>query len=418
MAGINNLGFMNGLSNGLNGSAYRQAPASPLQQPGNVDILDGFQPSRDALEEGQTEHGDLVTQMALGQGLQGTAVQTVTPHGAVSKRTDGDWATMDKVNPSEKSFDRALGDYFASSQQGCIQDAATGTGDALAKGDNHAAINISSDQSKARMVDNLYGSMREAWAPGQHDSPEAIKQGQNLLHNYAKTYGLNENDLTHDTPNTGKARAALQNNLIAQANRGVASNQTGISNAEQSYAKNTHALADQKVSTVVAVGNEGQLESEMTADAGGRKPQGMGSDFYSNPYTNADTVNVGATGSTNDLNANSISNYSSPSPNVSLYANGNELKFIPSGSGKVRQTPEEGTSFAAPEVAADLANIHAQHQDFSNDQALQYLKQHKSHSMQTSQGPMPVLNTPTLAWGPPKGFVSLNLEQTSSNIAE
>jgi hypothetical protein len=367
--------------------AQRRA-AEPVDQPGTLVIADTFQPSARLLATGEGEHGDSVEKAAHEQVLDSQVVENQSPETPLDDRLERNWQTMSEPDAQPAAFRRAIQDQFAIEPTSVLKSATIENQKLLGQGINHGAVNYSRDVSKAQLVGSTYGRMRRAWTHQGED--EQLQEGRDLLHNYSRAFGFDENKLlSHDSSVSGPARAGLQATLIEQVNRGTDGNQNQAA-ASTAYNQSTAALAQHQVSTVVAAGNFGELAQQMKQDADGRAPA-LPADFYHNPLSNADTVTVGATGEFQHPNTSHLASYTSPGPDVSIYADG-DVKW----SGSEWENTLCGTSFAAPRVAAELADLHREHPDWTNAQTNQNLLQYRTHTLDSGKGAVPVLNGP---WG-------------------
>ena len=308
-------------------------------------------------ESGQLTHGVMVAESALSEGYHGhLCLRPFLPDDrAVACKAEQ--AMLSTSAPCHR-FLQAVRQAAVEGQSELLEAATTQLRQLKRAGSHHGAVSFSVGDSKARIFEQDYAQLSLAWDWRAH--PQLREQSQRLLGRYAAALGLDMQKLQASDPGVlGPERARLQQGLLAQIDAAV-DHSARLKTARADYARCVDELEGQRVSVVVAADNQGELLQKMTADANGRPPQ-VSADFFENPLSNARTVTVGAVGSLRDGRGDlpgvraPVAYYSSPSRQVSVYANG-------------VTGDEDGTSFATPRVAAVLAELHRTRPQASNRQ--------------------------------------------------
>jgi hypothetical protein len=228
-------------------------------------------------------------------------------------------------------------------------------------GMHDGAINISAGQSEARIVDNEYSRLASAWDPNVR--PQVRERARCELHRFSTGFGLDERKVV-----AGPERARLQQKLVDEVHRAIRTS-LAVMLARADYADAVRELAEQRVTVVVPADNQGELLHDMQLDSG-RMPV-VADNFYDNPLSGTYVITVGAVGPTPespDRSDLSVSYYSSPTDQISIYALGT--------SGL-----EEGTSFAAPRVAAVAAELHKVLGQATNKEVADFIKTHLTRDL-------------------------------------
>lgn len=230
------------------------------------------------------------------------------------------------------------------------QEAARIMRDSANGGVSQTVTNFSWGNASADTVNNVYQRLRSGWTPPREgEGPEQITQrviGGQVLDNLARAFDVSLEDLkSQESQVSGPARQELQQHLIdrvEQANRHELLDERleVFRSLVDSYEANHNSL-------VVAAGNQGQLLELMEADNGGR-PLYTGPDFFTSVLAVPNATVVGALGQQVDGTVG-IADYSSSSPAIDVNAWGR------------LDHSSQGTSFAAPRVAAVMQQLHIQH---------------------------------------------------------
>lgn len=322
-------------------STLNRVPAGPsnptvagngARQAGTLYVLDRFE-SPDA-------HGNTVVDAARQAGFQGP-VDTVQIQG---RTADGEAIlaakqAMDSPDATKEDFLSSLDSFVVHKQTGLLH-AATDALHGLSEGGAHdGAVNISRNENKAELAFETWNFLTDA----EHSQ---------ALENAIGALGVDREQVYSEDPKVaGLAAQRLQQGLIDRISTTLDQSRQ-VEEARSEYGQAVEAINNQNVSVVVSSGNEGEVPDLLVNSAhGGQVPQGaklsVPASFYDNPLSRPNVATVGAVEFDGDKAA--VLPDSSPSKNVSVFANGNVL--TPEG-------PEHGTSFSAPVVAATLARQH------------------------------------------------------------
>lgn len=331
--------------------------AAQFRRQGTVFINDSFSGKASA-----PGHGELVAKAAADQGFNGPIVGQQANESVQHDKTLFE-GQMGK-DEFQKSFEQDIVDIRLKS----LRNSTRALTDLESNGANHSVLNLSRGGSKASAVQDYYERMRRGWAPedpstsmdGYANAEYKNLQGKKLMHNFATAYGLDEAKLTSkDAAVSGPERLKLQKLLIEKVNNAV-DGSAEVKTAQKSYDDAVHSFESHNNSVIVAAENDGELIGKMGRDrglkAGDKLGFGVSKDFFNNPLANSETTVVGAV---NDAGTAKAS-YSSASKLAEIYTRGSVAmdRF---------GTMDEGTSFAAPRVAAAMARLHQMNPNLSSD---------------------------------------------------
>lgn len=208
-------------------------------------------------------------------------------------------------------------------------------------GVRHTVTNFSQQAGPAYTTQWLYLKIRMSWQPPDPTAtPEQLGErveGQFLSDNLARAWKLDAEELR----NPGPTRQRFQQNLIQRTQR--ANHSPALNQLRRQLNRSVEEYEAGHNSVVTAAGNSGQLGALMQADNGGRRLQFPG-DYFDNVLSASNVTTVGASQAT----------YSNPSHRVNLLAAGT---YSPSS---------EGTSFAAPVIAAQMQTLHNRYPQWSS----------------------------------------------------
>jgi len=235
-------------------------------------------------------------------------------------------------------------------------------------GAQNGVTNFSSGTCPAHRAEKVYAEARAAWGPPvpnpadlpiPPDSQEYKDKLRNyqkylgrvqLMENLATGFGIKADDLRSSDPEvSGPARQKLQQALVnhlAEANK-----ETRVEKARTRYLEAEDLYTSRYNSVVVASGNSGDLGQDFSADNGGREVT-WPDNFFRSDLAGPHATIVGATDFKNGQPQ--VTDYTS-GPEIDLYAHGRSPFLSP------------GTSFAAPRVAAVMAQLRAQHPGASRE---------------------------------------------------
>lgn len=343
-------------------------------QSGTLQIVDHFTPQVDdsvapmpnpnggpAFRAVRVPHGINVTESALRTGYQGriNTSEFVTP----ATHSPGFVLSLPGQTPEQtlEMLDTAARLDSTSVLVGAEQSLKAQT----QAGVRNTVTNFSMAGGPSNLTEHLYNDISLAWNPANPDaSPEEQGRrftGQGVSNNLARAWNLDPAALSSTDPAiSGPARQQFQQNLINRTSQAVRI-------PEMDYARQQiSALVDRyeagNNSVVVAAGNNGDLAASMRRDNGGRDlqfPEG----FYDNILATPNATTVGALGVIGPDNQVGVADYSSPTSTVDLNAWGGLAVGV------------EGTSYAAPRVAAQMQELHNRFPDRSSAQIERMLRE-------------------------------------------
>ena len=326
-----------------------QAPPAAEDGSGTLYVVDSFRKADD--------HGYGVIQAARNAGFQGqiqgmnygATAPDLAPGGAAARKAA---ASQEMSDPSRtpKQFLASFDQYAGNAQTAFLHGVTQQLKTIDQQGAHDSAVNLSQNMNKAE----IFGQMAEK-----------LNTDPAFTENAIKAFGADRNQVfSQDAAVASSARTKLYQAMLDRVDRTV-DHSPSSKQAKAEYDQTVATLAQKNVSVVVSSGNEGrQIHDLEQVNAMGhlKVPQG----FYDNPLSNSQTTTVGEVNFGNKnrgQETGTIRDTSSPSKNVTLYADG---ELTPGG--------EHGTSFSAPAVAAGLAKEHAVYPGLSNNGALLLMK--------------------------------------------
>ncbi|MFN8613227.1 MAG: S8 family serine peptidase [Vulcanimicrobiota bacterium] len=224
-------------------------------------------------------------------------------------------------------------------------------------GVKNSVLNISMGTSLGRVVNEAYLQLVQ----GTADRTGA-----------ALAFGLDESKLTHPDPNiSGPERNRLQQALIDEVGQTVKDSKS-IHQAQEQYQQAVSQFTAGQNSLVVSGGNEGEVAHKLQDGSFGQQLK-LPANFLDSPLAQAGVVVVGATEGDHSLKPAA---YSQAHRQNGIYA-----------SGTVPGQPGEGSSFAAPRVAATLAALHKANPQLSSAEIQALLLNHLTRPSEGSQIP-------------------------------
>ena len=367
------------------------APSAPplsdgkaLQTPadsGDLVIVDHFQPtSPDSAPHGQVIHTTVQDEGFSGKVLERFELPaTLRPEDAKGDTSDQFCSSLERKVSSWQS-------QVLNNEAGELRTLA-------ASGLHDGAVNFSSGCSQARVVWGLYTT---ALHEPTSDTPEQQADHARLMDQYSKAFHFDPTKLVGADNDASHARGLFLQGLCDLVKQGEAD--PDFMAAKVNYDKAVADISKKSVSVVVAAENSGSDLAQYSEASGGQKLN-LAPDFFKNPLASADTVTVGSVGGA-DRSAKapeSISDFNSPERD-DILANGVTTDPI-SGD------DDEGTSFAAPRVAAALAKVHSDHPGMADRDALGYLLANDTHPLNgdASKAVLDADKTAQLLGGPQTG---------------
>jgi hypothetical protein len=328
---------------------------------------------------GRPPHGQSVEEAVRATGYQGQVERAQLPREVMT----GDVArlsleALSRPGMSPQDASAALTRTMINSQNSTINGAAQALNQDVRAGATNAVTNLSYGTGPAAEASHIYRLARQGWEPPPPAPPNADpnmpnfaqmdhQRSRNLMTNLANAWGIDPAALTNPDPAVnGPARQSFQQNLINQAQN--ASQHPTVQGALQNYRRAEESFAANNNTLVVSAGNWGGLLSEMRRDNGDR-PLTTAGNFNDNLLVGRNSISVGSLDINPETGAPQTASYSNADQRVDLYAYG-ELNGI------------NGTSFAAPRVAAVAQAVRLENPNASATEVRQRVMQ-----IFTTQGP-------------------------------
>lgn len=221
-------------------------------------------------------------------------------------------------NASERDFGESLDSYVESYSTEVLNGSSKALEDILSDKDSKVrTVNQSLAAPEARIAENIYGSIQ--------NDPE-------FRNRFLEYSGLPEG-------------ATDQQILQTLANEVAESKRTNenIQGAQARYDYVSGEARNKGITNVVAAGNHGEF-----ADTLAQNGVVVDQEFFRNPLANHNTLNVGATNA-----QGGAADFTSPYAGAEISANGENVSTYEDG----QKFTNNGTSFAAPQVAAAAADL-------------------------------------------------------------
>ena len=334
--------------------------ATPDNSSHALKIYDTFEPSR----QGDTwvpGHGAHVAEAARSSGFQGSIVaqENQTADNVIKALV----MTRNQMAVPGQTSEQVLGlldQHVQFGSQALMLKAAQSLTEDTKAGVTGGVTNFSLAAAPSGDADQLYNDKTlvdrfdEAgfWKYiGQGDTGQRCK-----VNNLARAWNIDPGHLTSPDPAVyGPARAKFQQKLIDRVHQ--AQQSKAVQDVHKFYGQAVDAYESKGNSVVVAAGNEGFLLDQMKIDNGGQALTAP-KNFEKNVLATPSTTVVGASG-VRGFDAGGKPFYS-PAPysnrdGVTIYASGD----LPSG---------QGTSYAAPRVAALMTELHQTYPGLSSAQ--------------------------------------------------
>lgn len=356
-------------------------PLTPAQkpEPGSLIIADTFQGTTT-----DEPHGVIVNRAAMQQGFKGQVYTQASP-----SYLDPRYAplSLQVVSGQEGSKERVISvirkDAARQATQ-LLQLETNNLNDASKTGAKQTVVNMSSGVSKASIAGRLYSEASCAWTKS---SPYLEQSAKLKIKDYAMAFNLDASKLQSSDPKVnGPERAKLQQALVDQVSQGM-DGSPEVAGAKKSFLAAVKGFESKHNSVVISAGNEGDVLTNFKKDNGGRNLR-LPKDFDENVLQNSEVTSVGATrwyGA--EQLRETRANYSSKNGGVDVYASGSVA-----GTKDANKAENFGTSFAAPRVAAAMAQLHKDNPSMSSAQVEALLKKNLTHSLATPQGQLEVLD--------------------------
>lgn len=250
------------------------------------------------------------------------------------------------------------------------------------QGVKNSAANLSLGKSKASTsaehytdaIESLYGPQGEAGML----IAEAGGVGPKTFDNYAKAFGIDADKIKNkDESISGPERQKLQQAIVDHVS-GTYDSDPGIKKSSARWDKAVSGFEAGNNSVVIAAGNEGDVAEQFASGNNGRKIKAP-ADFEKNLLENEAVTSVGAT-QKSGTSQEGRAEWSSVSGGVDVYANGTASEGV------------EGTSFAAPRVAATMAQLHKDNPKMTSSQIENLMRNSLTKNLNTGGGQIQVLD--------------------------
>ena len=360
-------------------------------EPGSLIIQDGFRPSPELTAEERAKtgtkspHGDIVAHSATYDGFQGPVVERQLSGSPGYNVKGHELGRLQSGKLDQNQALSAIRGVIEGGAAGVLQQQSVMLDHSTAQGAKNTVTNISQGTSKGRMTEELYFLPDKMLGGGS--AQDKAKAKATMRSNYATAFGLDENKLYSADPKiNGPERQKLQQSL-ADLSSDVIDNSPRIAGAKKQFEASVQRYEAGNNSVVISAGNEGDAKSDLRKSNNGLSIN-TPADFDANVLQNDQVTSVGATRWFNNDGklTEKRAGYSSESGGADIYASGS-VDF--NGN---QQSQTQGTSYAAPRVAATMAQLHKDYPDMSSSQIESLMKQSLTHDLNTSSGSVKVLD--------------------------
>ncbi len=348
----------------------RNATNSP--PPGTLFVNDDYR--RESMEK--LSHGDLVEKAARNQGFQGPIVAKPTYNigpQAQSAQMAGQMLLNSSLTPELARLSVAT--YVQSNAISALDSQSQSLDEITWSGAKNTVVNLSQGISVASATEQLYFGLTKGWKACS--DPVEQQQTSAVIANYASAYGLDAGKLQSSDPDiSGPERARLQQSLVKQVVTDLES--PGVAQAKAGYEAAVERFEAGNNSLVVAAGNFGQVKLDLESHAGGHRLRNTPKNFTTNIYATPVATVVGAT-----EGHKKVADYSTQGPEVDIHALGD----LGHGGETI-----QGTSFAAPRVAAEMAKLHAENPTLGSHEIESLLHKGLTHQVNSNTGTISILD--------------------------
>ncbi|MBN9418828.1 MAG: S8 family serine peptidase [Candidatus Eremiobacteraeota bacterium] len=332
------------------------------EKPGAMFALDDFQPlggqavpGPAATAEWMATHGGAVIDTAKKSGLQGDAIPLeINRPLSDAERTQryGKMTELWNNGKTPEDFQKSLYERALNNRTRLLDNATASLDDLSDAGAHNSVVNISASGSQAATVNNLLNSLR----PKDPNDPESVAAARAERAKFATAFGVNDADLSsEDKDIQGAARQKLFQGVVDLV--GSTQNDPRFVESKSEYQAAVDHFEAGNNSVVVAAGNDGGVEKFWENGAYGRDLK-VSPEFQQNDLGVDNATVVGAA---RDWEGKLYpAEYNNVYKGVDFYANAYQGDTTPKG--------DEGSSYAAPRVAAQMANLHAAHPGLSSSQ--------------------------------------------------
>ncbi len=327
-----------------------------------------------------TSHGVAVSQSARDHGYSGDILASDPASAWTSPNTA--WPELERLGGPQLSQQEAQESLarFGSNTASDLLDSKTRMLDALGC-DNvtGSAVNFSQGTSPANLMETIYKQLNPRLAEGETLSPEREGYIENLRNNLGTAFSFAGEDLnSEDAEVQAAAHQRLYQGLAdtfgqALQSEDVRSAQADFSQAVEDFEANGNSV-------VISAGNWGQHAESFSNHAGA--PINFPENFTENVLQADAATMVGATQWLNS-GTERVAPYSNPGE---IYAAGGLAL------GEPGVASSSGTSYAAPRVAAVMAELHQKFPDMSSSEIEEMVRRDYTHELATPNGVIQVLD--------------------------
>jgi hypothetical protein len=369
-------------------------PIEPGQKApaGSLLISDTFEAS------GEAPHGVSVRRAAVEQGFQGQVFVHSPKPGQQLVASQESLRELHSPQSAQKTL-AAVDSYAVKFSVGLLNDETAAVNRANSTKSTHTALNLSQGSSKASIAEFLYKRAASEFGSGsmiekmQAQTWYGSKGGTPVTDNYAAAFGLDKAKLMSEDPKvSGPERAKLQQALIDRTSKTLDESKD-LKTAKSQFLTSVKNFESRHNSVVIAAGNEGDIASNLQKSNGGHKLR-LPKDFDANVLENSEVTSVGATRwFQNGSKLTEVrANYSTKSPGIDIWASGSMADAPAAGQKGSQEASIFGTSFAAPRVAATMAQLHKDNPKMSSAQIESLMKEKLTHPLASGQGEISVLD--------------------------
>jgi len=349
--------------------------------PGSLIIHDSFERSNQQDNYSpltkNSEHGEIVRHSAQFDGFQGRVhereVRTRDDRGIRGIQMNSHRALSTQELTKGQAI-QALRDNVGSQTEVLFDTQTRMLNEDSASGARNSVVNISMGTSKARVTERIYTDMLQGLVS---KDPAKNRAGNQAMENYARAFDLDTSKLRSTDPEiNGPERQKLMQGIL-DTTSSVFDNSPRIQNARRQFDGAVRRFEAGNNSVVIAAGNEGEVAERLAKLNNGRRLD-TPKDFTQNIFENDQVTSVGATQWKYDEQGKlreSTAAYSSGSEGIDIYASGSV------GFKDPNKKEVGGTSFAAPRVAAAMAELHKQNPHMSSAQIEALMKQKLTHKL-------------------------------------
>lgn len=361
----------NGSAGQSGGTEIQGTQGNLPNQAGTLYVNDTFTPWG-----AEVPHGTYVVGAARQQGFRGHIVGTnrsASGPGPVDRQAMAHETDLQTPGRSTRQTIADLRAWAGTNAASLLEQESNHLDRLTRSGAHNSAVNMSQGQSKASNVEQLYLKLMPALRLNRNENDPRFAGANAMLENIASAAGLDMQKLRSSDEKVRNAeRGRMTQFLINQVSAGMDSNPT-LAASRQRWNTSVRNFEARHNSVVISAGNEGRSLSDLMEAHGGYRLSAP-SDFSRNVLQNNAVTSVGSTRQGSTTGNVNRAEYTSNSNGIDVYANG--------GTGYYQGNGQEvdGTSFAAPRVAAMMAELHRRNPNMSSAQVENLVQQQLSRN--------------------------------------